>query len=212
MSEILEKYTSNLIWYKQSCIVINAGKIIYFDPYRVADDAPKADFILVTHKHRDHFTTDSLKKIIKKETVILTPQSIFGFDENEIIQVLPNKTYEVSNIKITTVPAYSLDNVYHPLCANFVGYIVEIDNIRYYHAGDTDLIPDFNEISDIDVAFLPIGGVYTMDHNEALKAVEIIKPKVAIPIHFGMITGTYEEAEEFVANCSVPSKILKVSR
>ncbi len=210
--ELLNKYTSNLTWYKQSCIFINGSKTICFDPYSVKDDAVKCDCILVTHKHRDHFSSDCIKKIIKDDTVIYSPQSIFGFDNNKITEVEPNKTYDFNGIKITTVPAYSLDNTYHPVHAKFVGYIVEIDNIRYYHAGDTDLIPEMSDLDEIDVAFLPIGGIYTMDHNEALRAVDIIKPKVAIPVHFGMILGTYEEAEEFVSKCSVPSKILKIER
>lgn len=209
----IEKLTSNLTWYMHSCIAINGSKRIYFDPYGIPDDSPKADYVLTSHPHLDHYSLFTINSIMDDNSVIfLTEDSDALIKNGEVVTVTPNNTFNYEGITVKTIPAYNIDKRYHPKENNWVGYVLEMDGIRYYFAGDTDFIPEMEQLEDIDVAFLPIGGYYTMDHVEALKAVDVIKPKVAIPIHFGMIIGTYDEGEEFVNNCSVPATILKIAR
>ncbi len=211
--KILNKYTSNLLWYQNACICIKASKTIYFDPYGVTKDSQIADFIFVTHPHLDNLSMTKTKYIIQKETTVFLTNDPGPFNDiSHVVPVEPNQSFKIEGIKIETIPMYNLTHRYHPKEAGWVGYVVEIDGIRYYHAGDTDLVPEMKNLKNIDVAFLPVGGIYSMDQHQAVEAVKIIKPKVAIPIHFGMIVGTFDDAEEFVKNCPVPSKILKVTR
>lgn len=117
---------------------------------------------------------------------------------NKILEVAPLKEYEVDGIKFKTVPAYNTGNDYHPKSNNWVGYIVNMNDTSYYVAGDTDVIDEMNDIK-ADVAFLPVGGTYTMDAPQAAQAANIIKPKVAVPIHFGYAVGSREDAEKFIS-------------
>ncbi len=214
MSEnVLEKYTSNISWYKNACICIESSKTLYFDPYGVTKNSPPADFIFVTHPHLDNFSMSTVQYILHKETTVFLTNDPGPFnDMAHVVPVKPGQSFEIEGIKVETIPMYNVNTRYHPKEAGWVGYIVEIDGTRYYHAGDTDIVPEMENVKDIDVAFLPVGGVYSMDHNEAVEAVKIINPKVAIPVHFGMIVGTFDDAENFVKDCPVASKILKVTR
>ena len=132
-----------------------------------------------------------------------------GFSENKIIGVKPNQTYYEGNMEINTVPAYNVNKQFHPKENNWVGYILKIDGISYYIAGDTDITEENKKIK-CDVAFVPVGGTYTMTAKEAAELVNIIKPKVAIPIHYGDIVGTKEDATTFVNSLEngIESKIL----
>jgi L-ascorbate metabolism protein UlaG (beta-lactamase superfamily) len=193
--------------------MIQGSKTVYFDPYGVPANAPRADIVLTTHPHLDNYSLDNINQIMDDDaTLLLTHDSDALNKHGHVIPVKPDQTLKVDGITIKTVPAYNLESRFHPKENNWVGYIIEMDGLRYYHSGDTDLIPEMSGIGDIDVAFLPVGGIYTMDVSGAIEAVKIIRPKVAIPIHFGMITGTYDDAEEFVSICPAASTILKVTR
>ncbi len=211
--DILVKYTDNITWYLNACVRISGSKTVYFDPYGITPDAPRADIVLTTHPHLDNYSLDNINQIMDNDsTLLLTHDSDALNKHGHVIPVKPHQTIKIEDIIIKTVPAYSQENNYHPKENNWIGYIVEMDGLRYYHAGDTELIPEMGELGEIDVAFLPVGGIYTMDVSEALEAVKIIRPKVAIPIHFGMIAGTYDDADEFVSSCPAASRILKVTR
>jgi L-ascorbate metabolism protein UlaG (beta-lactamase superfamily) len=110
--------------------------------------------------------------------------------------------YEAYGIKFRTVPAYNLEKKFHKRKKNWVGYILNVDGAGYYFAGDTDYIPEMDEIK-ADVVFLPVGGTYTMNAQEAAQAANSIKPKIAIPIHFGSIVGSQKDAEVFIENLAV---------
>lgn len=212
-TELIEKYVDNITWYMNSCIQIKGSKTIYFDPYGVTEDAPKADFVLTTHPHIDNYSLNNINQIMDKNSeIFLTNDAEALIMEGKVTTVVPFETYERDSLIIRTIPAYNINSDYHPKEKDWVGYIIELDGITYYHAGDTDLIPEINDIENIDVAMLPIGGIYTMDKDQAIEAVKIIKPKVVIPIHFGMIVGSYDDAEYFVNNCPSPATILKVQR
>ena len=186
-----------------SSIRMNKGKIIYVDPFHIEENYQDADIILITHSHYDHFSEEDIEKVRKADTIIYVTEDYvenarqLGFSENKIIGVKPNQTYYEGNIEINTVPAYNVNKQFHPKENNWVGYILKIDGISYYIAGDTDITEENKKIK-CDVAFVPVGGTYTMTAKEAAELVNIIKPKVAIPIHYGDIVGTKEDAITFV--------------
>ena len=186
-----------------SSIRMNKGKIIYVDPFHIEENYQDADIILITHSHYDHFSEEDIEKVRKADTKIYVTEDYvenarqLGFSENKIIGVKPNQTYYEGNIEINTVPAYNVNKQFHPKENNWVGYIIKIDGITYYIAGDTDITEENKKIK-CDVAFVPVGGTYTMTAKEAAELVNIIKPKVAIPIHYGDIVGTKEDAITFV--------------
>ena len=198
-----------------SSIRMNKGKIIYVDPFHIEENYQDADIILITHSHYDHFSEEDIEKVRKADTIIYVTEDYvenarqLGFFENKIIGIKPNQTYYEGNMEINTVPAYNVNKQFHPKENNWVGYILKIDGISYYIAGDTDITEENKKIK-CDVAFVPVGGTYTMTAKEAAELVNIIKPKVAIPIHYGDIVGTKEDATTFVNSLEngIESKIL----
>lgn len=120
-----------------------------------------------------------------------------GINKNAIIVAEPNKEYETQGINFNTIPAYNINKKFHPKENNWLGYIITINNVKYYVAGDTD-ITDENRKVKCDVAFVPVGGTYTMDFKEAAQLINEIKPKIAVPIHYGSIVGTEQDARNFI--------------
>ena len=187
-----------------STIKINKdNKIIYIDPYNISDGINDADYIFITHNHYDHFSEEDIKKVKNNETIIIITEDLYtntlksGFNGMNIITVKPNENYQVEGIKFSTIPAYNTNKTFHPKENNWVGYIIELEGSKYYIAGDTD-ITDENKKVKCDVAFVPVGGTYTMDFKEAAHLINEIKPKIAVPIHYGSIVGTNQDATDFV--------------
>ena len=192
-----------------SSIKFSKGLIIYFDPYKIDRDYHDADIIFITHDHYDHYSPLDIKKVIKDDTIIVAPQDIGKkLSTNNIIGIVPNKNYEVLNIKFKTIPAYNVNKNFHPKENNWVGYLLEYNNIKYYIAGDTDITKENQDIV-CDVAFVPIGGVYTMDYQEAAKLINKIKPRIAVPTHYGLIVGNKDDGIKFskLLNNNIECKI-----
>lgn len=185
-----------------SSIKINKGKIIYFDPFKIDKNYNDADIIFITHNHYDHYSREDIKKVIKQDTIIIVPKDLLsellesGYKKEHIIAVNPEETHTVEGIKFQTVPAYNINKQFHPKENGWVGYIIELEGIRYYIAGDTDITEENKKVK-CDIAFVPVGGTYTMDFKEAAYLVNEIKPKIAVPIHYGSIVGTKQDAIEF---------------
>lgn len=186
-----------------SAIRINKGKTIYIDPFHLEKKYNDADIILITHSHYDHFSEEDIQKVKKDDTKIYITNDLFekakvlGFSEDKIIGVNPNETYNEQDIEIKTIRAYNTNKQFHPKENNWVGYILKIQGITYYIAGDTDITEENKKVK-CDVAFVPVGGTYTMTAEEASKLINEIKPKIAVPIHYGEIVGTKEDGQEFV--------------
>jgi L-ascorbate metabolism protein UlaG (beta-lactamase superfamily) len=199
-----------LSWLGHSGFLIENSKIVYIDPYKIKEGLPKADLILITHSHYDHCSVSDLQKIVKEGTkIIMTVDSqskIARFDVPIRMQVVEaGQEVDLGNIKILAVPAYNLDKPFHSKEDGLVGYLIKINGITIYHAGDTDLIPEMQKLTGYNndfVALLPIGGRFTMDSYEAFEAAKLIKPKIVIPMHWGSIIGTREDAEEFKELCN----------
>ncbi len=185
-----------------SSIKINKEKVIYIDPFKIVDDCHDADIIFITHSHYDHYSEEDIKKIIKENTKIVVTEDLkenvnnITKSENVII-VKPNEKYYVDGISFETIPAYNTNKKFHPKQNNWVGYVIELNGLKYYIAGDTDITEENKQIK-CDVAFVPVGGTYTMTAKEAADLVNIIKPKIAVPIHYGSVVGSKQDATDFV--------------
>lgn len=199
-----------------SSIKINKEKVIYIDPFKIDKNYNDADIIFITHDHYDHYSEDDTDKVKKNDTVIVAPEELLtkllrkGFRQDYIITVAPDEQDMVEGIKFETVPAYNTNKQFHPKENDWVGYIIEIKGIRYYIAGDTDITPENKKVK-CDVAFVPVGGTYTMDFKEAAILINEIQPKIAVPIHYGSVVGTTQDAIDFIKllHPKIEGKILK---
>jgi len=172
-------------------------KIIYTDPFKISRNE-KADIILITHEHYDHFSKDDIAKISGENTVIIsTPKVIEQCKSGKKTALLPGESTEIDGIKIEAIPAYNINKRYHPMEDKKLGFIINLGNMRIYHAGDTDLIKEMEKLGNISIALLPVGGTYTMTAAEAVTAAKKIKPRVAIPMHYGSVVGSKEDALKF---------------
>lgn len=193
----------NIKLFTQNSIKISKNKIIYIDPYTIDKEYKDADFVLFTHDHYDHFSKDDIKKVIKEDTKYVVPQKMYeevlgiGINESDILIVYPNNSYEICGIKFNTVPSYNQNKTFHPKENNWLGYILDINGYRYYILGDTDVVDEIMDV-ECDVAFVPIGGYYTMDYIEAAKYINKIKPKIVVPVHYGTIVGKKEYENKFM--------------
>lgn len=193
---MLEKIT----WFRQSALRWAAdGLTVYVDPWGVSENDAPADVIFITHAHADHFQPDEIAKVSSGSTKLVAPHDVAKELSGDVIAVAPGESHEVGGIRFTTVPAYNtaeerLEN--HPKANRWVGYVLELGGSSYYHAGDTDHAPELDEVR-ADVAFLPIGGTYTMEASEAAGMARTIAPQVAVPMHYGFVVGSPSDAERF---------------
>ena len=202
-------------WHGHDSFSLVGNVTIMVDPFKMAKQE-KADLILISHNHFDHLSVGDIKNISTKDTSIVAAQEciemIKGFDFKEKIGISPGEEKTVKGIKIKCIPAYNITKInpdtkkpFHPKEDNKVGFLFELNGITIYHAGDTDLIPEMSDLKP-DIALLPVSGTYVMTAQEAARAVEKIKPKIAIPMHYGVIVGSEKDAHEFkqlVKSCEV---------
>ena len=186
-----------------SSIRINKEKIIYIDPFKINKNYNDADIIFITHDHYDHYSEEDIDKVIGENTTIVIPEELLtkllkkGIQKSAIITVEPNKEYMIQGIKFETIPAYNTNKAFHPKKNEWVGYVIEIQGSKYYIAGDTDITEENRKVK-CDVAFVPVGGTYTMDFKEAAQLINEIQPKIAVPIHYGSVVGTEQDAIDFI--------------
>lgn len=186
-----------------NCIKFNGKKIIYTDPFQLKNNYYDADMILITHSHYDHFSEEDIKKVKKENTLICITEDLYdktlqlGFQKENIVIVKPNNTYKILGIEIKTLPSYNINKKFHLKENSWVGYLLNLQGYTYYIAGDTDITEENKKVI-CDVAFVPVGGTYTMDSREAAELVNQIKPSIAVPVHYGSIVGEQKDAELFV--------------
>ena len=186
-----------------SSIRISKNKVIYIDPFKIDKNYNDADIVFITHDHFDHYSEEDIDKVINENTTIIIPEELLtkllrkGINKNAIITVEPNEKYMVQGIKFETIPSYNTNKTFHPKENCWVGYIITLDDIRYYMAGDTDITEENRKVK-CDVAFVPVGGTYTMDFKEAAQLINEIQPKIAVPIHYGSVVGTKQDATDFI--------------
>jgi len=196
-----------LTWLGHASFRLKAGeRVIYLDPWRVKKD--EADLILITHSHFDHLSPDDVRKIQKKETVIVATRDSASKLKGDVRTIKPGDKIEVNDVQIEAVPAYNIGKSYHPRTSGWVGFIIALSGKRIYHAGDTDAIPEMKRLS-VDVALLPIGGTYTMTAEEAAGIANEFKPKIVVPMHWGTIVGSEADAKGFKGLFKGETSILK---
>ncbi len=186
----------NITWLGHDGFLIKGdGKVIVIDPFQVKE-CEQADIILISHEHYDHCSPEDVKKLQEDSTVIVTEAGSARKLSGDVRVVEPGDKLTVSGVPIETVPAYNTNKSFHPKENGWLGFIITVDGVRVYHAGDTDLITEMGSFQ-VDIALLPVSGTYVMTAEEAVEAARIIKPKVAIPMHYGAIVGSVDDANLF---------------
>lgn len=187
----------------QSSIRIEGSRILYFDPFQITEEKHDADVIFVTHEHYDHFEPDSIAKIKKDSTLLVAPESMkkkviseSGLASDQCVFYNPGEVHKQGEITIETIPAYNKLKPFHPKGKKWQGYVVQMDDIRYYAAGDTDVNEDIRKVQ-CDVAMIPIGGHFTMDKKQAADYAATLKPQAVIPTHYGSIVGNKTDGQDF---------------
>jgi L-ascorbate metabolism protein UlaG (beta-lactamase superfamily) len=212
MSDIASTAPKQIHWLGQAAFLITGRRTIYIDPYQIHFAGEVGDMILITHDHPDHCSPEDVKWLRKGDTVIVAPPACASQFKGDVRPVKPGDTLTIKGVTIEVVPAYNVNKPFHPREAGGVGYIVTtVEGMRIYHAGDTDWIPEMAQVK-ADVALLPVGGTYTMDAAEAAQAANQIKPKLAIPMHWGTLVGSRQDADKFRELSNVEVKILKAER
>jgi L-ascorbate metabolism protein UlaG (beta-lactamase superfamily) len=206
-------------WLGHSGFRIVAGpRIIYIDPYRVPAGARKADLILITHGHYDHFSPQDVERLTKPTTEVIAPAAVAERLPGRVRSIVAGEEIEpdgLRGVSVRAVAAYNTSKrdrdgrVFHPREAGGVGYDVNVRGERLYHAGDTDVIPEMDEVAGVDVALLPVSGTYVMTAGEAAEAARRIQPRVAVPMHWGEHLGTREDATAFARQAPVEVTILE---
>jgi L-ascorbate metabolism protein UlaG (beta-lactamase superfamily) len=189
-----------------------AGKTVYIDPYR-APRSPKADLILITHDHFDHFSPEDIAQLSGDGTRVIGPATVTEQLKGAVLKITPGETIELPSMDVTAVAAYNTNKLgsdgklFHPKEAGWVGYLIEGGGQKLYHSGDTDVIPERDQAGGADVAFLPVSGTYVMTAVEAAEAARRIAPGIAVPMHWGTIIGSREDAERFAELADVEVRI-----
>lgn len=182
-------------WLGHDSFYVDGSKVVYFDPWDVAG-RPKADIVLVSHEHYDHCSPEDVARVSKPGTVIVTEPASAKKLSGDIRIMKPGQTLEVGGVKITAVPSYNTDKAFHPKSNNWLGFVLELDGVTIYHTGDSDFIPEMNGL-DVDIALIPVSGTYVMDADQGVAAARAIRPKIAVPMHYGKIVGSEADARKF---------------
>ena len=205
-------------WLGHDSFKIKNGKTVIIDPFKIRPTSDRADILLISHEHFDHFSLDDIKKVVNPNTTIVTipvvKKDLSSLQVKEVRAVKPGDKFKIGDVAIEVVPAYNLNKfrepgkVFHPKEDGKVGFMIGIKGVRVYHAGDTDVIPEMKGLK-ADVALLPVSGTYVMTPEEAAQATKMVEAKLAIPMHYGVIVGTEQDAQKFKQLTTVEVQILK---
>jgi len=207
-------------WLGHDCFKIKNGHTIYFDPFEIAG-GERADVVFITHEHYDHCSPKDLRRIVGDTTVLVATQAsgqmLRGLKVKETRIIKPGDELKVGEIEIKVYPAYNINKfrspgrVYHPREEGKVSYLIDFSGVKIFHAGDTDLIPEMDQII-TDIALLPVSGTFVMTPEEAAEATRRIKLQIAIPMHYGSSVGSRRDAEEFKRRAKCDVVILEKER
>jgi L-ascorbate metabolism protein UlaG (beta-lactamase superfamily) len=192
---MIEDVIKHLSWLGHDGFLYQDKTTVYFDPFQISG-GPAADIILISHDHFDHCSPEDVKKIQGKNTIIVTEADSAKKLTGNIEIIKPGETKTVGGITIEAVPSYNTNKDFHVKGKGWLGFIVTLEGMRVYHTGDADFIPEMNNLQ-VDIALLPVSGTYVMTANEAAEAAKALKPKIAIPMHYGAIVGTEADAQKF---------------
>lgn len=205
MSTVAEMLENIAVLYHSSIRIDTGSQVIYFDPFEIAEDSHDADVIFITHDHFDHFSPKDIQKILKQGTSLVLPEKInkkviagAGLPTDGCIWMRAGQNRQIGGLDIEAIAAYNLHKPFHSKNAGWLGYLIILDEVRIFVAGDTDHHPE-NEQVITDIALVPIGGMFTMNARQAADYINTIHPQVAIPIHYGNVAGKKSDEDVFVA-------------
>lgn len=212
---MLEYKGIKIRWFGHDCFLLEKEIKIVTDPYKISKKMD-ADLVLVSHEHFDHMSPEDLKKVVSGKTTIVAAQECIAklgdISCKEKISLLPGEEKTVHGIKLRGIPAYNTSKInpetkkpFHPKEDKKIGFLVDMGGTTIYHTGDSDVIPEMDNLQP-DILLVPVSGTYVMTPKEAVQAVNAVKPKLAVPMHFGTIVGSIEDAQEFrdsVTGCEV---------
>ena len=207
MTDRIEVFTHSSIRIKGN------STTIYVDPFKIREEFHDADYVFVTHQHYDHFSIEDILKVATADTILVVPESMVDDameierSVKEIVTVRPGENKDIAGLSVEAVHAYNNIKPFHPKRAEWVGYVLTVDDKRIYIAGDTGLTKESREVK-CDIAMVPIGGTYTMDAKKAAELINVIKPEVAIPIHYGSVVGKPSDAAHFADLVKEPVKVV----
>lgn len=187
----------DITWLGHDGFLIKGKSVVmYVDPWVLSGTTPEADLILITHDHHDHCDPEKVKQLQKSDTLIVTTTPSARKLSGNVRTVAPGDRFEVKGVDIQVIHAYNIGKPYHPKGSG-VGFVFKVDGTTIYHTGDSDLIPEMSNLGNIDIAFLPISGVYVMDELEATEAAATIKPRIVIPMHYGTLKEAPGDPQKF---------------
>jgi len=186
-----------ITWIHHASFRLASGEaVVYIDPWKLPPAPHDADAVFVSHSHYDHFSVEDIRRVAKPDTTVIGPDDVvrqYGSGK----PLLPGHGITVKAVSFQAVPAYNIDKPYHPKANNWIGVVIHIGDIKAYYAGDTDRVPEMSHLKDIDIAFLPVGGTYTLDAQQAARACQAIRCRSVIPYHWGDIVGQLSDATRF---------------
>ncbi len=198
----IAKALDELHWLGHASFRIDSSQgAIYIDPFQLKGAPPKAALLLITHDHFDHYSPEDIAKITSPSTKVCAPLSAAQqMNREDVIVMEPGMAVEpLPGIKVRATASYNLNKAFHPKLSGWVGYIVEVDGVSFFHCGDSDFIPELIGLQ-VDIAMLPVSGTYVMTAEEAAEAALAMKPKVVVPMHYGAIVGNAADAEELAGS------------
>ncbi|MFP4055089.1 MAG: MBL fold metallo-hydrolase [Phycisphaerae bacterium] len=182
--------------------------VVYIDPWKVSPAPRDGNVVLVSHSHHDHCSPEDVRKVSADDaTIVAPPDTIARLHAPNAIT--PGEGWTIRDVTIEAVAAYNVDKQYHPMTNEWIGAVITVGDVRIYYAGDTDVIPEMSDLTDIDVALLPVGGTYTLDAAQAAEACRRIGPAHAVPYHWGDIVGSQADAEDFARQAPCPVTLLQ---
>ncbi len=216
MDQRLDALLAGLHWMGHDSFWVEGPPVIWFDPWKLDGRPGPADIVLVSHDHFDHCSPDDVDKLCGPHTEVFAPPAA-ALKLGGAHAVRVGESVSVQGVEILAVPAYNVDKFrapgqpFHPKASGHVGWVVDFGGLRLYHAGDTDLVPEMRDI-ECEIALLPVSGTYVMTIDEAVRAAELISPRVAVPMHYGDIVGYDSDGSMFAASYGGRSLVLKPER
>ena len=196
-----DELVKRLHWLGHDSFRLDGPPVIYFDPWKLQGEPAPADLVLVSHDHYDHCSPDDVAKVRGPRTIVVANSSAAAkLPGARAVQ--PGDRLAVAGVEIEAMPAYNLTKFrspgvpFHPQAAGHVGYVVTVEGVRIYFAGDTDQIPEMDVLA-CDIALLPVSGTYVMTVEEAVAAARAIKPQIVVPMHYGAGIGTADDGQHF---------------
>ncbi len=215
-TETIEAVAGRIAWLRSTNIYGNpgikietGGQVIYLDPVDLVGikDLPKADVILVTHPHQDHFSVETIAALTKEGTIVVSTKEIgYSLSGVEFLALAPGETVEAGGLEVRSIPAYNED---HPVEFGYLGFIFSIEGVRIHCSGDTGFTPEMESLSGIDIAVLNVRELYSLSGEDTVKFAQTVKPKIIIPVHWmpdDVTFGDQAEMEYIRKNISVTTE------